>query len=74
MTDSDSKTMIHEIFHPKSIAVVGARSNETMEGDGWVSRLMDFGYSGKIYPINLKASEILGLKAYPSVREIPGNL
>ena len=72
MTAFDSKTMIHEIFHPKSIAVVGARSDEKVESEGWVARLLDFGYSGKIYPINLKASEILGLKAYPSVREIPG--
>ena len=72
MTDPDSKTMIHDIFHPKSIAVVGARSDESMESDGWVARLVDFGYSGKIYPINLKASEILGLKVYPSVRDVPG--
>ena len=68
---SGSKTSIDDIFHPKSIAVVGARSDESLEIDGWVARLIDFGYPGKIYPVNPKATEIMGLKAYPTVRDIP---
>jgi acyl-CoA synthetase (NDP forming) len=71
MSDSRSAFFIDEIFHPKSIAVVGARSDESMESDGWVARLIDFGYSGKIYPVNPKATQIMGLKAYPTVRDIP---
>jgi len=71
MTNSRSEIFIDEIFHPKSIAVVGARSDESMESDGWVARLIDFGYSGKIYPVNPKATQIMGLKAYPTVRDIP---
>ncbi len=72
MTDSESKNVIEEIFHPRSIAVIGARSNESLENDGWVSRLIAFGYKGTIYPINPKATEIMGLKTYPSIRDIPG--
>jgi acyl-CoA synthetase (NDP forming) len=72
MTISESKNVIDEIFHPGSIAVIGARSNESLENDGWVSRLIDFGYSGKIFPINPKAGEIMGLKAYPNIKDVPG--
>jgi len=72
MTDAGSKNVIDEIFHPRSIAVIGARSNESLENDGWVSRLIAFGYPGTIYPINPKATEIMELKAYPSIRDVPG--
>jgi acyl-CoA synthetase (NDP forming) len=72
MTAPGLKNIIEEIFHPKSIAVIGARSNESLENDGWVSRLIDFGYKGILYPINPKVPEIMGLKAYPSVKDVPG--
>jgi acyl-CoA synthetase (NDP forming) len=38
----------------------------------WVKRLLDFGFKGEIYPINPKAIEIQGLKAYPTVHDVPG--
>lgn len=59
-----------EIFHPKSVAIVGASASEPEAG--WVARLVSFGYSGRIYPINPRATEIGGLKAYPTLRDIPG--
>ncbi len=64
------KNSIDEIFHPKSIAVIGASASE--QETGWVARLLNFGYPGKLYPINPRATEINGLKAYPNVRDVPG--
>ncbi len=58
------------IFHPRSIAVAGASASE--QETGWVARLLNFGYSGRLYPVNPRADEISGLKVYPSVRDIPG--
>ena len=58
-------------FDPRSIAVVGASSDDKAEKVGWVGRLQEFGFKGKIYPINPKASVILGLTAYPSVKAVP---
>jgi acyl-CoA synthetase (NDP forming) len=58
-------------FDPQSIAVVGASSDDAAEKKSWVGRLQEFGFKGKIYPINPKASVILGLKAYPSVKAVP---
>ena len=60
---ADNNHPLDRIFHPASIAVIGA-SSSTSE-TGWVKRLLDFGYKGEIYPINPKANEIHGLKAYP---------
>jgi len=61
------------IFHPRSIALVGITSDpNNFMGQGFLKGLLEFGYSGQIYPINPKASEIQGLKAYPSVRDVPG--
>ena len=61
---------LEEIIHPQSIAVVGA--SDSGRGGGFVAPLVEQGYGGKIYPVNPKYSEIMGLKAYPSVRDIPG--
>ncbi len=63
---------LDDIFHPRSVAIIGASANEARGGGGWVGRLLAFGFSGQIYPINPRATEIAGLKAYPNVREIPG--
>lgn len=63
---------LEEILHPKSIAVVGASTNPASRGYGYVSHLLDYGYRGNIYPVNPKYDEILGLKSYPTLREIPG--
>jgi len=62
---------LHEILRPKSIAVAGA--SEDGRGAGFVTPLQDLGFKGKIYPVNPKyaGKEILGLKAYATVREIP---
>jgi len=63
---------LNDVFHPRSIAVVGVSSNELRESlMGWLPRLLNFGYSGKLYPVNPSVSEIMGMKAYPSVRDIP---
>ncbi len=59
------------ILKPKSIAVVGASSTPGKIGYTVVHNLIEEGYSGKIYPINPSAPEILGLKAYASVLDVP---
>jgi acyl-CoA synthetase (NDP forming) len=66
----DSK-ILDVAFNPQSIAVIGASSDDNAEKKSWVGRLLEFGYKGKIYPINLKAATVLGLKAYPSVKAVP---
>lgn len=64
---------LEEILHPKSIAVVGA-SGGGGRGSGFVTPLLELGFKGEIYPVNPRYSEISGLKAYPSLKEIPGSV
>ncbi len=70
LLSSEKPHPLDEIFHPKSIAVVGASTTE--QGGRWLGALLTFGYAGHLYPVNLRATEISGLKAYPTVRDIPG--
>jgi acyl-CoA synthetase (NDP forming) len=63
---------LDSMFHPKSVAVVGA---STHDGPGsFVAALKEMGFAGPLYPVNPKAEEILGLKCYPRLTEIPGDV
>ena len=70
----DTAAEIEAIFHPRSIAVVGASANPNTPGYDYVSSLQSFGYSGDVYPVNPRAGEILGLPAFPSLRDVPGRV
>ncbi len=59
------------ILKPKSIAVVGASATPGKIGYTVVNNLIKDGYQGKIFPVNPTATEILGLKVYPTVNDIP---
>ncbi len=61
---------LEELLHPRSIAVVGASTSG--RGGGFVNPLLEQGFKGAIYPVNPKYKEVLGLKAYARVRDIPG--
>jgi acetyltransferase len=63
--------MLDFIFKPFSIAVIGASENEKKVGHAVLKNLIKFGYRGKVFPVNPKRKEILSLKCYPSVLDIP---
>ena len=65
---------IDYIFHPRSVAVVGASPALGLGGMGasFVLAIQDMGFEGGLYPVNPKHQEILGLKCYPSLLAIPG--
>ena len=61
--------MLEDMFNPSSIAIVGASNNREKIGNILVRNIKS-SYKGNLYPINLKESEIEGLKAYKSLKEI----
>lgn len=63
------KNLKHAL-NPSSIAVVGASRYPTKVGYKVIYELMEWGYKGKIYPINPRAKEILGLKCYPTLKDV----
>ncbi|MCP4394088.1 MAG: CoA-binding protein [Alphaproteobacteria bacterium] len=65
---------INQFLAPKSIAIIGASTDPKKRGHQALKRLLSDDFSGEIYPINPKAHEILGLKAYASVNDIEGDI
>jgi len=73
-TSKEIVSSMKRIFSPAGIAIIGASSDPSKLGYSTVKNIIDGGYKGKIYPINPKAEEILGLKCYKSVTDIPGQV
>jgi len=58
-------------FEPQSVAVVGSLREGYFGGYVVIKTLLNAGFEGRIYPVNPSYQEVLGLKAYPSIKEIP---
>jgi acetyl coenzyme A synthetase (ADP forming)-like protein len=65
---------MNRIMKPTAVAVIGASSEAGKIGNSVMKNLINGGYQGQIYPINPSADEILGLKAYKSVKDVPGDI
>ena len=63
---------MNRIMQPKAVAVIGASAEDGKIGNSVMKNLINGGYKGDIYPIHPKAAEILGYKAYKSVKDVPG--
>lgn len=61
-------------FNPRSIAFVGATEAAAKWGFIIFNNLIVGGYAGKLYPVNPGRDEVLGMKAYRSVGDIPGDV
>lgn len=68
------KVVINKMLRPKSVAVVGASATPGKIGYSVVNNLLKDGYKGAIYPINHKEKEILGLKCYAEIADVPGEI
>ncbi|MBW2366625.1 MAG: CoA-binding protein, partial [Deltaproteobacteria bacterium] len=63
---------LDKFFNPQSIAVVGVSSKRfNFGGASYLSRIIECGYKGKVYPINPKAKEIMGVQVYPDLEALP---
>jgi acetyl coenzyme A synthetase (ADP forming)-like protein len=58
-------------FNPDSVAVVGASQNKGKVGNEIVTRMIDAGYKGNIFPVNPHAETIEGLRCYPDLESVP---
>jgi len=66
-----TKDLYKLLFHPESIAVIGA-SNEKLKTGGRVTdNIKSNGYTGKLWAINPKASDVMGLPTFKSVADLP---
>ncbi|HME44874.1 MAG TPA: acetate--CoA ligase family protein [Syntrophorhabdales bacterium] len=70
MTEKTIFAELDPMFHPGSLAVIGASGKPGKIGRVLMDRLLETGFQ-KLYPVNPGESEILGIKAYRSILEIP---
>lgn len=60
------------LFHPKSIAVIGASNDHLKPGGRATKNIQDNDYSGKLWAINPKTPDVLGLPTFQTIKELPG--
>jgi len=66
--------MFDKLFSPESVAIIGASTKELSIGNVITKNLLHYKYKGSIYPINPKADEVRGVKAYKTISDVPGNV
>ncbi len=62
---------LKKFFNPSSVALVGATEDLSKFGGRCMMQMLEFGYQGRVYPINPKYKTLRGLACYPSVSELP---
>ena len=65
------KQPLDVFFSPKTVAVIGATENPGTVGRTVLWNLVTSPFGGTVYPVNPKRPSVLGVKAYPSVSDIP---
>ncbi len=65
------KSILSLFFDPQSVAVIGSLREGYFGGYVVIKTMLNAGFGGKIYPVNPAYQEVLGLKVYPSLKEIP---
>ncbi len=65
---------MNRIMRPAAVAVIGASAEEGKIGNSVMKNLINGGFAGTIVPIHPKLPEVMGRKAYRSVKEVPGEI
>ncbi|WP_433868609.1 acetate--CoA ligase family protein [Saccharopolyspora sp. CA-218241] len=73
-SEQDVLRAMRRLMNPSSIAVIGASNEDGKIGNSVMKNLINGGYAGDIHPVNPKADEIMGRRAYRSIGEVPGDV
>ncbi|WP_300011173.1 bifunctional GNAT family N-acetyltransferase/acetate--CoA ligase family protein [Pseudonocardia sp.] len=65
---------VHNALHPTSVAVIGASADQSKIGHAVLSNLLRGNFTGPVYPVNPEARSVRGVRAYPSVTDIPDDV
>lgn len=71
MKDPRSKALLRAMIAPRTVALIGASATPEKLTARPLTFLRQHGFSGKIYPVNPARSEVMGIRAYPTVTSIP---
>ena len=70
MTSPEFPDLTH-FFAPRSVALIGATDDASKYAGRSMQLMLDFGYKGRVYPVNPKYKTVRGLDCYPSVKDLP---
>jgi len=73
-TQEEILRAMNRIMQPNAVAVIGASPEDGKIGNSVMKNLINGGYQGEIYPIHPKVPEVLGKRAYKSVKDVPGKI
>ncbi|EME23660.1 bifunctional acetate--CoA ligase family protein/GNAT family N-acetyltransferase [Rhodococcus triatomae] len=62
---------VRNLLSPRSVAVIGASTDDGKVGNAVLRNLLGAGFAGPVYPVNSERRSVRGVRAYPSVRDIP---
>ncbi|MEY8040633.1 GNAT family N-acetyltransferase [Saccharopolyspora cebuensis] len=62
---------VHNVLHPRSVAVIGASTDHAKIGHAVLTSLLTADFTGPVYPVNPEHRAVRGVRAYPSVLDIP---
>ena len=65
---------LEPFFKPRSVALIGATETAGSVGRTLLQNLTATSFGGPIFPVNLKRDSVLGIKAYRTVADIPGEV
>ncbi len=68
------KRGLDSIFSPESIAIIGASTTPGKVGHDIFLNVLRGGFNGVIFPVNPKAKAVLGVKAYPTILDVPDDV
>jgi len=70
----NTRETLDHIFHPASVAIVGASDNPLKMSYRCVQSFAEINYPGKVYPINGRLESICGFPAYANLLDVPGDV
>ncbi len=62
---------VHNLLHPRSVAVIGASTDPAKIGHAVLTNLLRANFTGPVFPVNPDARSVRGVRAYPSVIDVP---
>src|SRR5699024_2532222 len=65
---------VRNVLTPRSIAVIGASTDPSKVGHAVLRNLLGAGFTGPVFPVNAEHRSVRGVRAYPTVREVPDDL
>src|ERR1700733_14924603 len=72
--ERSEKQGLDALFSPQTVAVIGATDRPGTVGRTVLHNLLDPAFRGRVYPVNPQRTEVLGVKAFQSIRDVPADV